>query len=54
MPDRNIKCLDCQKEFLFSEGERIFYETKHLSEPKRCKPCRDARRTAKNERKDKP
>lgn len=52
MPDRNIKCLDCQKEFLFSEGEQKFFETKQLSEPKRCKPCRDTRRAAKSGNKE--
>lgn len=51
MPDRNIKCADCQKEFVFSEGEQAFFAQKQFTDPRRCKPCRDAKRAAKNERK---
>lgn len=38
-----LKCIDCNAEF-FTEGERIFYENKGLSLPKRCKSCRDKRK----------
>lgn len=44
MPDLTIKCADCQKEFVFTEGEKKFYDSKGLTQPKRCKPCRQARR----------
>ena len=44
--DRAIQCLDCKNEFIFTAGEQEFYERKGFREvPKRCKPCRDARKT---------
>lgn len=43
--DRPINCLDCKNEFLFTAGEQEFYDRKGFREvPKRCKPCRDARK----------
>lgn len=38
-----LKCMDCGAEF-FTEGERNFYESKGLTMPRRCKPCRSKRR----------
>lgn len=35
-----ITCSDCGKEFLFTDGERDFYESKGYTIPKLCKPCR--------------
>jgi CxxC-x17-CxxC domain-containing protein len=44
--DRPLQCLDCKNEFIFTAGEQEFYERKGFKEiPKRCKPCRDARKT---------
>lgn len=44
--DRPLQCLDCKNEFVFTAGEQEFYERKGFKEiPKRCKPCRDARKT---------
>ena len=46
--DRTLICVACKKEFVFSVGEQQFYAEKGLaSDPKRCKPCRDARRQKK-------
>jgi CxxC-x17-CxxC domain-containing protein len=43
--DRPITCLDCKNEFIFTAGEQEFFERKGFREiPKRCKPCRDARK----------
>jgi CxxC-x17-CxxC domain-containing protein len=43
--DRHIACIDCGQPFLFSSGEQEFYDRKGFrEEPKRCKPCRDARK----------
>jgi CxxC-x17-CxxC domain-containing protein len=43
--DRPLQCIDCKNEFIFSAGEQEFYERKGFREiPKRCKPCRDARK----------
>lgn len=41
MPDKIIRCLDCEKEFVFSTGEQAFYRLKKLSEPHRCQSCRN-------------
>lgn len=38
-----LECMDCGVEF-FTEGEKKFYDSKGLTMPKRCKPCRDKRR----------
>lgn len=40
MPDKTLVCVDCGKEFVFTEGEQAFYQEKGLHEPKRCKECR--------------
>ena len=43
--DRQITCADCAQPFVFSAGEQEFYARKGFKEePKRCKPCRDARK----------
>jgi CxxC-x17-CxxC domain-containing protein len=43
--DRTLSCLDCKNEFVFTAGEQEFYERKGFREiPKRCRPCRDARK----------
>lgn len=45
--DKTLVCKDCGKEFIFSAGEQEFYAEKGFeNEPVRCKPCRDARRHA--------
>ena len=38
--DIYIECINCGKEFLFSEGEQRFFESKGFAYPKRCKACR--------------
>jgi len=43
--DRQITCVDCGEEFLFTAGEQAFYAAKGLANaPTRCKRCRDLRR----------
>ena len=45
--DRAILCVDCGQEFVWTAGEQLFFYDKGLkNEPKRCKPCKQA----KNER----
>jgi CxxC-x17-CxxC domain-containing protein len=46
MPDREITCADCGANFPFTEREQEYYAERNLSQPKRCKACRDARRTS--------
>ena len=45
--DLTIRCVDCGQDFVWTEGEQVFFHDKGLkNEPKRCKPCKQA----KNER----
>lgn len=41
MQDKKIICKDCGTEFVFTAGEQEFYAQKGLTEPKRCKECRE-------------
>ena len=44
--DRVVRCCDCGCSFVFSSGEAAYYWSKSLSSPpKRCKPCRELRKT---------
>lgn len=43
--DKILVCLDCDKEFTFTEGEQQFYKDKGFKEPLRCKSCRAERRS---------
>jgi hypothetical protein len=47
MADRKMTCSDCSAEFIFNEREQAFYQTKGFADPKRCKPCRAARKEQK-------
>lgn len=49
MYDKEIKCVDCGKDFLFTSGEQEYYAEKKFSEPKRCKHCRDLKKLQKAE-----
>ena len=52
MADKTIVCRDCEKEFLFTEGEQAFYKEKGFdNEPVRCVECRRARKAQQNNRK---
>src|SRR5437764_10140424 len=49
--DRVLHCIDCRQDFTFTAGEQEFYERKGFKEvPKRCKPCREARKTRRMDR----
>ena len=43
--DTVLRCCDCGCSFLFRSGEAAFFYSKGLSEPRRCKPCRELRKT---------
>lgn len=44
--DRPIVCVDCGQEFTWTAGEQMFFHDKGLrNEPKRCKPCKQAKNT---------
>ena len=42
--EKSIMCNDCNKEFIWSVGEQVFFRDKGLQNPpKRCKPCKQAK-----------
>ena len=47
--DKTLVCKDCGQEFVFTAGEQEFYAEKGFqNEPQRCKSCRDARKSQRN------
>lgn len=42
--DKVLHCCDCKQSFVFTAGEQAYFTSKGLSEPRRCKPCRDLRK----------
>jgi len=42
--DKVLRCCECGESFVFTSGEQAYYHSKSLSEPKRCKPCRELRK----------
>ena len=49
LKDKKIICVDCSEPFLFTTGEQSYFLSKGLSEPKRCRKCRLARKLTLNE-----
>ncbi len=45
MEDKILVCQDCGEEFTFTAGEQEFFTEKGFSDPKRCKTCRDKRKS---------
>src|SRR3954453_13867554 len=42
--DRSILCIDCNKDFIWTVGEQVFFRDKQLQNPpKRCKECKQAK-----------
>ena len=48
MANQNLTCVDCAKQFEFTESEQEFYRSKGFSTPGRCPDCRAARKAARN------
>jgi CxxC-x17-CxxC domain-containing protein len=43
--DETLVCKDCGNEFVFTAGEKKFYQEKgFMNKPKSCKACRDAKK----------
>ena len=41
-----MSCVDCAQEFVFTAGEQEFFASRGFTEaPKRCGPCRQARKS---------
>jgi len=43
---RTLPCSDCRNDFFFSQTEECYFVERGFSLPKRCQPCRNARRLA--------
>lgn len=44
--DKQLVCVDCGNEFIFSAAEQEFFAEKgYTNEPKRCVTCRQSRRS---------
>ena len=42
--DKNLRCVDCGTEFVWTAGEQMFFADKNFkNEPKRCKACKAKR-----------
>jgi CxxC-x17-CxxC domain-containing protein len=44
--DKILVCADCGQQFVFTASEQDFFAQRGFSEPKRCAPCRNARKAA--------
>lgn len=42
--DKQLICGDCGQEFTFTADDQAFFQERGYSIPKRCKPCRMAKR----------
>lgn len=44
--DKTLTCCDanCGQTFVFTARDQAFYAENNYSEPRRCRPCRDARK----------
>jgi len=48
--DRNLTCVDCGAEFVFSAEDQEFHASRGFTnEPKRCPDCRRARKSTRGE-----
>jgi CxxC-x17-CxxC domain-containing protein len=43
--DKTLVCVDCGAEFTFSAADQEFHSSRGYQDPKRCAPCRQARRS---------
>jgi CxxC-x17-CxxC domain-containing protein len=47
--DKSLQCADCGVTFTFTAEEQEFHQSKGFTnEPKRCQPCRQARKSQRN------
>ncbi len=42
--DRNLTCVECNSEFVFSADDQQFHAERGYQDPKRCPSCRQAKR----------
>lgn len=43
--DQVLSCVDCGSQFTFSAKDQAFYQERGYQAPRRCKTCRDKRKT---------
>jgi CxxC-x17-CxxC domain-containing protein len=49
--DKTLKCLDCNSDFTYTAAEQELHKSLgYQTEPKRCTPCREAKRNRKGDR----
>ena len=46
--DKTLTCLDCQQPFAYTAEEQSYHADRGYTEPKRCPPCRAARRESRD------
>jgi len=44
VPDTQLECCDCKKQFTWTERDQAFYTQQGFDKPKRCKDCRAKRK----------
>lgn len=42
--DRQLTCGDCGEGYVWSAADQEFYKARGFEQPKRCKPCREAKK----------
>ncbi len=42
--DRNLTCVECNSEFVFSADDQEYHAERGYQDPKRCPSCRQAKR----------
>ncbi len=48
--DKTLQCLDCGNSFVFNAEEQELFASKgYQNDPKRCLPCRQSRRTRRDD-----
>jgi len=46
--DKTLKCMECQKDFTYTVADQELHQSLgYQNEPKRCNPCREAKRQRK-------
>jgi CxxC-x17-CxxC domain-containing protein len=48
LTEQTIDCADCEREFVFSIPEQLFYAERGIRQPVRCPECRARRRAERN------
>ena|SRR5829696_7127808 len=48
LADQHIACIDCERAFVFTVPEQLFYAERGLKQPVRCPDCRASRRAERN------